>query len=91
MITKERFEEAIRGVVREFKRTKLIPDPTADALIAASEARVDDLFDQEATFSYREVEDSTSYLEDSRNKAQLQSAEALLREILAATGHYRVY
>jgi hypothetical protein len=56
MITKERLEEAIRGVIREFKRTKRIPDPAADELTAALEERVDYLFDQEATFSYREVE-----------------------------------
>ena len=48
MITKERLEERIRGVIREFKRTKRIPDPTADELTAALEAQVDDLFDQEA-------------------------------------------
>lgn len=83
MITKERLEETIRGVIREFKRTKRIPDPTADELTAALEARVDDLFDQEATFSYRDVEDSASYVEDMRDKAQVQSAEAFLREIVA--------
>lgn len=83
MITKERLEETIRGVIREFKRTKRIADPTADELTAALEARVDDLFDQEATFSFREIEDSASYVEDLRDKAQLQSAEAFLREIVA--------
>lgn len=35
MITKERLEEAIRGVIREFKRSKRIPDPAADELTAA--------------------------------------------------------
>jgi hypothetical protein len=50
MITKERLEETIRGVIREFKRTKRITDPAADELTAALEERVDELFDQEATF-----------------------------------------
>jgi hypothetical protein len=49
MITKERLEETIRGVIREFKRSKRIPGPTAVELTATLEARVDDLFDQEAT------------------------------------------
>ena len=83
MITKERPEETIRGVINEFKRTKRIPDPAADELTAALEARVDDLFDQEATFSYTEVEDSVSYVDDLRDKAQLESAEGFLREIVA--------
>ncbi len=56
--TKERVEEIIRVVIREFKRTKRIPDPTADELTAALQARVDDLFDREATFRCREVGDS---------------------------------
>jgi hypothetical protein len=83
MITKDRLEETIRGVIREFKRTNQIPDLTADELTAALEARVDDLFDQDATFSYRGVEDSASYVEELRDKAQLESAEAFLREIVA--------
>lgn len=49
MITKERLEEAIRGVISEFKRTKRIAKPTADELAAALQARVDDLFEQDAT------------------------------------------
>ena len=80
MITKERLEETIRGVIREFKRTKRITDP---ALTAALEERVDELFDQEATFSYREVEDSAEYIAQLRDNAQLESAETFLREILA--------
>jgi hypothetical protein len=83
MITKERLEETIRGVIREFKRTKRITDPAADELSAALEARVDALFDQEAVFSYRNVEDSASSVEDLRNKAQVESAEGFLREIMA--------
>jgi hypothetical protein len=83
MITKERLEETIRGVIREFKRTKRIPDPVADELTAAFEASVDDLFDQEASFTHREVEDRASYVDDLRDKAQMESAEEFLREIMA--------
>jgi hypothetical protein len=83
MITKERLEETIRGVIREFKRTKRITDPAADELTAALEKRVDELFDQEATFSYREVGDSASYVAELRDNAQLESADSFLREILA--------
>ena len=83
MITKERLEETIRGVIREFKRTKRISDPAADELTAALEERVDELYDREATFSYREVEDSAGYLAQLRDKAQMESAETFLREILA--------
>ena len=83
MITKERLEETIRGVIREFKRTKRIPNPAADELTAAIEARVDDLFSQDATFSYRKVDDSASYVEDLRDKAQAESAEGFLWEIVA--------
>lgn len=83
MITKERLEETIRGVIREFKLTKRIPDPTADELTAALEAGFEDLFTQEAAFSYREVADSARYVEDLRDKAQSESAEGFLREIKA--------
>jgi predicted house-cleaning noncanonical NTP pyrophosphatase (MazG superfamily) len=83
MITKERLEDTIRGVIREFKRTKRITDPAAEELTAALEERVEELFEQEATFSYREVEDSADYLEQLRDSAQLESAETFLREILA--------
>ena len=83
MITKERLEETIRGVIREFKQTRRITDPAADELTAALERRVDELFDQEATFSYREVEDSAGYVAQLRDNAQLDSAETFLQEIVA--------
>ncbi len=83
MITKERLEETIRGVIREFKRTKRITEPAADELTAALEERVEDLFDQEATFSYKEVEDSAGYVSELRDNAQLESAETFPREIEA--------
>ena len=83
MITKERLEETIRGVIREFKRTKRITDPAADELTAALEECVDELFDQEATYSYREVEDSAQHIAQLRDNAQLESTETFLREIVA--------
>ncbi len=83
MITRERVEETIRGVIREFKRTKRIPDPAADELTAALESRVDDLFDREGQFSFRDVGNSASYVEELRDKAQAESAEGFLREIIA--------
>ena len=83
MITKERLEETIRGVIREFKRTKRTTDPAADELTAALEERVDDLFDQEATFSHKDMEDSAGYVAELRDKAQLESAETFLQEIVA--------
>lgn len=83
MITKERLENTIRGVISEFKRTKRITDPTADELTAALEERVEELFDQEATFSYHAVNDSAGYVDQLRDKAQLESAETFLQEIVA--------
>jgi hypothetical protein len=83
MITKERLEDTIRGVIREFKRTKRITDPTADELTAALAERVDELFDQESMVSYLEVKDSADYVEQLRDKAQLESAETFLQEIVA--------
>ena len=82
MITRERLEETIRGVIQEFKRAKRIPDPAADELTAALEERVENLFDEEATFSYRDVEDSAKYVEHLRSQAQQESAETFLQEIL---------
>ena len=83
MITKERIEETIRGVIGDFRRSKRIADPTADELTAALEARVEDLFDHEATFSHRDVEDSARYVEELRDKAQSKSAASFLQEIVA--------
>jgi len=59
MITKERLEETIRGVIREFKRTSELPSPWLMNWRALEE-RVDDLFDQEAGFSYKEIQDSAA-------------------------------
>ena len=82
MITKERLEETIRGVIREFKLTHRITDPAADELTAALEERVDDLFAVEATSSYDQVEDSADYVARLRDNAQMESGEAFLREIV---------
>jgi hypothetical protein len=83
MVTKDLLEEAIRGVIREFKQTKRIADPAADELTAALEARMDALFDQDATFSYRQVADSATYVEELRDKAQLESPDTFLQELVA--------
>ena len=83
MITKERLEQTIRVVIGEFKRSKRITEPTAEELTAALEERVDDLFEHEATVSYKETEDSAAYVSGLRNQAQLESAETFLQEIVA--------
>jgi hypothetical protein len=82
MITKERLEETIRGVIREFKAAKRITDPAADELAAVLEERVDYLFAEESTSSYNEVEDSADYVARLRDRTQMESAEAFLREIV---------
>ena len=82
MISKDHLEEAIRGVIQEFRQTKRIPDPAAEELTAALEAKVEGLFEREE-FSYAEVEDSADYVNRRRDKAQKESAEAFLREIIA--------
>ena len=82
MISKDHLEEAIRGVIQEFRQTKRIPDPAAEELTAALEARVEDLFESEE-FSYTEVEDSADYVSRLRNEAQKKSAEGFLREIIS--------
>jgi len=82
MISKDHLEEAIRGVIQEFRQTKRIPNPAAEELTAALEARVEDLFEREE-FSYAEVEDSADYVSRLRNEAQKKSAEGFLREIIA--------
>ena len=82
MITKESLEETIRGVIREFKLTKRITDSAADELTAALEQRIDDLFEEEAASSYSQVKDSADYVAQLRDNAQMETAEAFLREIV---------
>jgi hypothetical protein len=81
MITKERLEETIRQVIQEFKQANRIAEPAANELTVALEARVETLFEQEGTFSYRAIDDSATYVEQLRDEAQLKSAEVFLREI----------
>ncbi|HEY6231746.1 MAG TPA: hypothetical protein VIW64_10805 [Pyrinomonadaceae bacterium] len=83
MITKEGLEQTIRAVIHEFKQAKRIPEPAAEELTAALEAKVEDLFERDAPFSYREIQNSSRYVEDLRGKAQLESSEKFLEEILA--------
>jgi len=81
VITKERLQETIRGVIREFKLTKHITDPAAEELTAALEERVDKLFKEEAASIYKQVKDSADYVAQLRDNAQMETAEAFLREI----------
>ena len=83
MITKERVEETIRGVIEDFKQANRIPEPTADELTSALEMQVEHLFNREGTFSYKEIEDSAGYVSQTRDEAQLKSAEIFLKEIVA--------
>lgn len=84
MISKERLEETIRGVIRDFRQSNRIPDQAATELTAALEERVENLFEEETTsFSFRDVDDSAKYVDVLRDKAQKDSAEAFLQEIMA--------
>jgi hypothetical protein len=83
MISKELLDEAIRGVIREFKQARRIPDPTADELTAALEARIDALFDQQGVFSHIDIENSARYVDQLRDDPQRESAETFLQEIVA--------
>ncbi len=44
---------------------------------------MEDLFNEEVSFSDREVEDSTRSVERLRDRSQVESAEGFLREIVA--------
>jgi hypothetical protein len=83
MINKNRLERLIHGVIEDFRKAKRIPDQTADDLATVLDAQVDDLFQNEGTFSYRDVDDSASYISQLRDDAQSQSAELFLQEIVA--------
>lgn len=73
MIAKERLEETIRRVISEFKRTKRIPEPAADELTAALEARVDDLFAQEALSQSVDEVSARSPVSDAEFEADMQA------------------
>ena len=84
MITKERLEETIRGVIREFRQTKQIPEPVASQLTAALEERVENLFDQESNrFSYKHVANGATYVSELRDELESKSAHLFLQEIIA--------
>jgi len=83
MITRERLEETIRGVIREFKETRRIPEPAADELAATLDARMRELFEQEGTFSYQQVEESVAYVDRLRDEAESKSAAQFLQELRA--------
>jgi hypothetical protein len=88
MITKEELEETIREVIREFKRTKRIPDPTADELTAALEARFDDLFDQEATLQSIDALPELVPSSDSEFEADMHSFAEGTERLPAYSGTY---
>lgn len=88
MITKEQLEETIRGVIREFKRTKRILDPTADELAAALEACVDDLFDQEAPLHSIDGAPALVPLSDSEFEADMLAFSEGTEHLPAYSGTY---
>jgi hypothetical protein len=88
MITKERLEETIRGVISEFKRTKRIPDPAADELTAALEARVDDLFEQDTTFQSLDESPALPPASDAEFEADMQAFAEGTDHLPAYSGTY---
>lgn len=70
MITKERLEETIRGVISEFKQAKQLTESAADELTAALGARVEDLFDRDTALRSIEAPAPTS---DAQFEADMQS------------------
>ena len=87
VITKERLEEAIRGVINEFKGTKRISDPAADELTAALKARVDDLFEHEATKSVDELS-APPPASDAEFEADMQAFAEGTEHLPAYSGTY---
>jgi len=88
MVTKEQLEETIRGVIREFKRSKRIPDPAADELTAALEAGVDELFDQEATTPSVDAVPELVPSSDSEFEADMHSFAEGTEHLPAYSGTY---
>jgi hypothetical protein len=88
MITKERLEETIRGVIREFKQSKRIPDTAAEELTAALEARVDDLFDQEATLHSIDAVPALVPSSDSEFEADMDAFTEGTEHLPAYSGTY---
>jgi len=83
MISRERLEKTIRGVILEFSRENRIAQPTADELAAALTDRMGELLEREVASSYTEIDDSVSYVNELRDHEQLDSANAFLEEIVA--------
>jgi len=88
MVTKDQLEETIRGVISEFKRSRRIPDPTADELTAALEARVDDLFDQESRTETVEAACEIVPSNDSDFEADMQTFAEGTDDLPAYSGTY---
>lgn len=88
MITKEQLEETIRGVIRESTRAKRIPDPTGDESRASLEARVDDLFDQEATLQSIDALPELAPSSDSEFEADMHSFAEGTEHLPAYSGTY---
>jgi hypothetical protein len=88
MITKEQLEETIRGVIREFKRSKRIPDPTADELTIALETRVDELFVQEATSQSVDALTALTPSSDSEFEADMHEFAEGTEHLPAYSGTY---
>ncbi|HSB09924.1 MAG TPA: hypothetical protein VLM38_10600 [Blastocatellia bacterium] len=87
MVTKERLGEAIRRVIGEFKRTKRIPETAADELTAALDARVDDLFEQEAASRLDEVS-AIAPATDAEFEADMHAFSEGTERLPAYTGTY---
>lgn len=88
MITKELLEQTIRGVISEFTRSKRIPDPTGDELTAALEARVDDLFNQEATSQSVDTLTAPGPSSDSEFEDDMQAFSEGTEHLPAYSGAY---
>ena len=82
MITKERVEQTIRGVIGDFKRRNRIPDAAADELNIELEARVDQLFEEEASLNYTKISDSAEYVQQLRTEAESIPPGKFLQEII---------
>lgn len=88
MITKEHLEETIRRVISEFKRTKRLPEPAADELAAALEARVEDLFEQDAKFQSVDQLSAPPPASDAEFEADMQAFAEGTENLPAYSGTY---
>ena len=88
MITKERLEETIRNVIGEFTRTKRIPEPAANELSTALEARVDALFDQDAALQLVDAAPAPAPASDAEFETDMQALADGTDDLPAYTGTY---